>query len=110
MISDIELPVGTGLELIRELKSKGIRGIASSGYGSEEDVKNSRAAGFALHLVKPVLADALDEAICRVTTIDRVRLQGANSTYIEPMIVGEVKDESDRLSSVTMGQRQTGRI
>jgi hypothetical protein len=37
-----------------------------SGYGSADDVRDSRAAGFSAHLVKPVLAAALDEAICRV--------------------------------------------
>jgi hypothetical protein len=43
--------------LIGELKPHGIHGIALSGYGTEDDVRNSRAAGFALHLVKPVLAE-----------------------------------------------------
>jgi two-component system CheB/CheR fusion protein len=66
LISDIELRDGCGLELMRELGPRGIPGIAVSGYGSADDVRDSRAAGFSAHLVKPVLADALDEAICRV--------------------------------------------
>jgi DNA-binding NtrC family response regulator len=66
LISDIELTDGSGLELMRELSPRGIPGIAVSGYGSMDDVRESRAAGFFAHLVKPVLADALDEAICRV--------------------------------------------
>jgi signal transduction histidine kinase/ligand-binding sensor domain-containing protein/CheY-like chemotaxis protein len=66
VISDIELTDGSGLELMRELKPRGISGIAVSGYGSADDVRESRAAGFSAHLVKPVLADALDEAIRRV--------------------------------------------
>jgi two-component system CheB/CheR fusion protein len=66
LISDIELKDGFGLELMRELGPRGIPGIAVSGYGSVDDVRESRAAGFSAHLVKPVLADALDEAICRV--------------------------------------------
>src|SRR5262249_3902884 len=61
---DIELPDGSGLELMRDLQHRGIPGIALSGHGSEDDVRQSRAAGFAVHLVKPVLADVLDEAIC----------------------------------------------
>jgi CheY-like chemotaxis protein len=66
LISDIELTDGPGLELMRELGPRGIPGIAVSGYASADDVRESRAAGFSAHLVKPVLADALDEAICRV--------------------------------------------
>jgi CheY-like chemotaxis protein len=66
LISDIELTDGSGLELMRELRPRGIPGIAVSGYGSEDDLRESHAAGFSIHLVKPVLADALDEAICRV--------------------------------------------
>jgi ligand-binding sensor domain-containing protein/signal transduction histidine kinase/ActR/RegA family two-component response regulator len=67
LISDIELPDGSGLELMRELAARGIPGIALSGYGSEVDVQQSRAAGFGLHLVKPVLVEALREAIRKVT-------------------------------------------
>jgi CheY-like chemotaxis protein len=41
----------------------GIKGIALSGYGMEEDLRKSRAAGFALHLTKPVTFQALRGAI-----------------------------------------------
>ena len=63
LVSDIELPDGSGLELMRELRPKGVRGIALSGHGSEDDSRESLAAGFVLHLAKPVLVDVLDEAI-----------------------------------------------
>jgi signal transduction histidine kinase/ActR/RegA family two-component response regulator len=64
LLSDIELPDGTGLELMRELRDTGtILGIAMSGYGSEEDVSQSRAAGFAAHLTKPVDLAALEAVI-----------------------------------------------
>jgi CheY-like chemotaxis protein len=39
------------------------QGIALSGYGSEEDVERSRAAGFDIHLTKPVQFAALSAAI-----------------------------------------------
>src|SRR5262249_26965081 len=45
VISDIELPDGSGLELMREMGSEGVPGIAMSGFGSEEDVRLSRDAG-----------------------------------------------------------------
>jgi CheY-like chemotaxis protein len=37
-----------------------------SGYGSEEDVRQSREAGFAEHLTKPIDLGRLEEAIGRV--------------------------------------------
>ncbi|MBV8174365.1 MAG: response regulator, partial [Verrucomicrobia bacterium] len=61
LVSDIALPDGKGEDLIRRLRAKGhdFPGIALSGYGAEEDRACSRAAGFAVHLVKPVLPEQL---------------------------------------------------
>ena len=72
IVSDIELPDGTGLELMHQLSWRGLPAIALSGYGSEEDVRASQEAGFALHLTKPVAISKLDEAIRQV-----VQAQGA---------------------------------
>jgi two-component system CheB/CheR fusion protein len=54
LISDIGLPDGTGLDVMRHMQSRVPRAIALSGYGQEEDLKRSRDAGFAVHLTKPV--------------------------------------------------------
>ncbi|HEX2852544.1 MAG TPA: chemotaxis protein CheB [Opitutaceae bacterium] len=55
VISDLGLPDGTGTELMEKLRAAyGLRGIALSGYGMEEDIARSRDAGFITHLVKPV--------------------------------------------------------
>jgi CheY-like chemotaxis protein len=43
-----------------------LRGIALSGFGMEEDLARSRAAGFASHLTKPINAHALDGALNRL--------------------------------------------
>ncbi len=60
VISDIGLPDQSGFDLMRAIRAKhGLPGIALSGYGMEEDVKNARAAGFHAHLVKPVNFDQL---------------------------------------------------
>ena len=40
-----------------------------SGYGSEDDVEQSLAAGFAEHLTKPVDIHRLEDAIRRVTAM-----------------------------------------
>ncbi|MGE5610262.1 MAG: PAS domain S-box protein [Bacillota bacterium] len=67
LISDIGLPDGTGLELMREIQRiRPTRGIAISGYGMEEDLRRSLAVGFAEHLIKPITLDALEAAIARV--------------------------------------------
>jgi CheY-like chemotaxis protein len=64
VVSDLGLPDGHGHDLMRELKSRyGLSGIALSGYGMEEDVRQSREAGFDRHLTKPVGIQALEAAI-----------------------------------------------
>jgi two-component system CheB/CheR fusion protein len=64
VVSDLGLPDGSGLELMRELSGRyGLTGVALSGYGMEEDVRKSHEAGFRKHLTKPVDVRALEEAI-----------------------------------------------
>ncbi len=45
-----------------------MRAIALSGYGREEDLQQTRSAGFELHLIKPITHAQLDDAISRFTT------------------------------------------
>jgi CheY-like chemotaxis protein len=64
LISDIGLPDRSGYELMRELRqSKGLPGIALSGFGMEADVNKARDAGFSEHLTKPINFDRLEQAI-----------------------------------------------
>jgi len=64
LISDIGLPDRSGYELMSELrKSKGLPGIALSGFGMETDVNKARDAGFSEHLTKPINFDRLEQAI-----------------------------------------------
>jgi signal transduction histidine kinase len=65
LVSDIGLPDGTGEDLIRQLQDKGpkLPSIALSGYGTDQDVESSRAAGFQVHLTKPVLPQHLRTTI-----------------------------------------------
>ena len=66
-ISDLGLPDGSGLTLMHELASRyRLRGIAVSGYGTDEDVEESSRAGFAVHLTKPISLQGLRGAIERV--------------------------------------------
>jgi CheY-like chemotaxis protein len=70
LISDLGLPDGSGLEIMQQAKAhRGIPGIALSGYGTEEDIRQSRAAGFQEHLVKPINFSTLVQAIRSVAFI-----------------------------------------
>ena len=67
VISDLGLPDGSGLDLMHQLRTRhGIRGIALSGYGMDDDVQRSREAGFAHHLTKPISPDDLEAVIGQV--------------------------------------------
>jgi PAS domain S-box-containing protein len=69
LISDLGLGDGSGLDIMRGLRHKDhIRGIAFSGYGTEEDIRKSHEAGFEDHLVKPVSFEALRAAVQRITS------------------------------------------
>jgi CheY-like chemotaxis protein len=64
LVSDIGLPDGTGYDLMKECaRDQSLKGIALSGYGMDQDVARSRAAGFSAHLIKPIDVQALDKAI-----------------------------------------------
>ena len=64
LISDLDLPDGSGRDLMRNLaKCYPIRGIALSGHGMKEDIQNSIAAGFSHHITKPVNWQELKVAI-----------------------------------------------
>src|SRR5688572_3948346 len=64
LLSDIGLPDGSGLELIRHIrKTRNVPALALSGFGMDEDLQRSRDAGFSDHLIKPVSMDRLQSAI-----------------------------------------------
>ena len=66
VLSDLGLPDGSGLDLMRDLRDRyGLRGIALTGYGMEDDIRRSREAGFVDHLVKPITFARLANAIER---------------------------------------------
>jgi CheY-like chemotaxis protein len=64
LISDLGLPDGSGIDLMRSLHSeRPILGIALTGFGMEDDIRKSHAAGFKHHLVKPIDLNKLDSLI-----------------------------------------------
>jgi PAS domain S-box-containing protein len=64
IITDLGLPDGSGLDLMRTLApAAGARGIALSGFGTEHDLRQTEQAGFAAHLTKPIDFPRLEAAI-----------------------------------------------
>ncbi len=68
IVSDIGLPDGTGLDLMRAIKlRRNVPAIALTGYGMEDDIRKSLEAGFVAHLTKPIDFAKLDLMIRKVT-------------------------------------------
>ncbi|PYL56634.1 MAG: diguanylate cyclase, partial [Verrucomicrobia bacterium] len=64
LISDLALPDGNGIDLMRKLNANGpVFGIALTGFGMEDDIRKSKEAGFQHHLVKPIDLNKLDSLI-----------------------------------------------
>jgi CheY-like chemotaxis protein len=64
LISDLALPDGSGIDLMRKLHPKQpLLGIALTGFGMENDIRRSREVGFQHHLVKPIDLNKLDSLI-----------------------------------------------
>lgn len=74
VISDLGLPDGSGNELMEKLRDQhGLRGIALSGYGMEEDVDRSRKSGFQAHLIKPIEMNQLRRTILSVLSLPEMQ-------------------------------------
>ncbi len=66
---DIGLPVMDGYELARHLRAMpglgALRLVAVTGYSQDEDERQSAAAGFERHLVKPIRLEQLEALLAR---------------------------------------------
>jgi CheY-like chemotaxis protein len=64
VLSDIGLPDGTGVDLIKQLRQhSSIPAIALTGFGMDQDIKRYKDAGFDAHLTKPVNFQKLEMII-----------------------------------------------
>jgi CheY-like chemotaxis protein len=70
LVTDIGLPDGNGVDLFRWVKQQNgterVRGVALSGFGTDEDLARSEAAGFSEHLTKPVDFAHLQQSLARI--------------------------------------------
>jgi CheY-like chemotaxis protein len=66
---DLGLPGMSGYDVARQIRAQAdtrdLRLVALTGYGTEADRMKSRAAGFDVHLAKPVDPQALDALLSR---------------------------------------------
>jgi len=74
LISDIRMPVEDGYSLIRSLRSAGIAtpAIALTAFARREDAEEARAAGFQIHLPKPVDEGLLVDAVAQLLSNERL--------------------------------------
>ena len=67
LIADLGLPDGSGHDLLHQLGDRRPpAAIALSGSGMDEDLNRSRAAGFAIHLTKPIDFATLEAALHQI--------------------------------------------
>jgi CheY-like chemotaxis protein/two-component sensor histidine kinase len=76
LISDIRMPDEDGYALLRSLRKEGVvtPAIALTAYARLEDAEQARAAGFQIHLTKPIDASRLVDAVAALLPGDRDRV------------------------------------
>lgn len=75
LLSDIGLPIESGYELIRKVRAlsseiRNVPAVALTAFATEKDRQRALAAGFQIHLAKPVEPDVLVEAIERLANVN----------------------------------------
>ena len=69
VLCDIGLPDGSGYEVAAQARAKGhIKAIALTGFGTEDDIRRSKEAGFDFHLVKPLNFQELQTVLDQIAT------------------------------------------
>ncbi len=77
LITDLQLPDGTGWDLVDELsRERSIPAIAVSGRNSLADQARSARAGFIDHISKPVVPEKLAAALRKAMEFKGVPLKG----------------------------------
>ena len=75
IISDISMPHEDGYELIRQVRSlsasvAGLPAAAVTAYAGAQERDRALAAGFQMHLAKPILPEALAHAVAKLAAVE----------------------------------------
>jgi CheY-like chemotaxis protein len=107
LLSDIGLPDGSGLNLMHHLKKSArgrtVKGIALSGFGTQEDVQRSHIAGFSDHLTKPVDFAVMQKALARVSA----EIAAGQETPVHPLLRSDVTPAGDTRQFQCNGDQAT---
>jgi CheY-like chemotaxis protein len=79
LVSDIGMPGEDGYALMESLRSRGARvfSVALTGYAAVDDRERARAAGFDVHLTKPVVLEQLVASLAHARGGDTQRMRRA---------------------------------
>ncbi|KAF5407674.1 MAG: Virulence sensor protein BvgS [Candidatus Udaeobacter sp.] len=67
ILCDIGLPDGSGYAVVSQAKQEWpIKAVAITGFGTDQDVRRCKAAGFDFHLVKPIDFHELEQVLDQV--------------------------------------------
>jgi two-component system response regulator PilR (NtrC family) len=72
LLSDVRLPDGNGWDLLRRLERAGCRpeqAIAISAWAGEDNIAESKRAGFLTHLTKPIAPQVLKAALAQAAEL-----------------------------------------
>jgi two-component system response regulator PilR (NtrC family) len=80
LLTDVELPDGTGSDLMREIRgtSSAIPGIALTGFDAATYAAGSMEAGFLLHVTKPIATEKLKTVIEEIARSQQRSSTGQN--------------------------------
>ena len=68
LLCDIGLPDGSGFDVVSRTRAKRpVKAIALTGFGTEDDLRRSKEAGFDFHLVKPVNFQELQNVLDQIS-------------------------------------------
>jgi CheY-like chemotaxis protein len=75
LLSDIAMPGEDGYELIRQVRSlsasvAGLPAAAVTAYAGAQERDRALAAGFQMHLAKPILPEALAHAVAKLAAVE----------------------------------------
>jgi CheY-like chemotaxis protein len=71
LVSDIAMPDEDGYSLIRSMRASGVHlpAIALTAYAWLEDAREAKAAGFHMHLAKPITPAQLIDAVVELVVV-----------------------------------------